>query len=361
MLPPTRPPSSTAIAAALAALAACLAAALAPRAGAIVAGQPVPRAAYPFFATVGAGCGGALVAPRRVLTAAHCREAVAEKEHVWVGPRRARRAVRRLAILPLHVRELARMEREFPPPAGDLMLLELERPVPGARPVPIATPAERLDAPGTLATAIGAGATGTHGRGAGTLRRGTVEVRPPASCREQLGTALLRRWSLCTRDPRMAEPGAAGPFVSACFGDSGSPLLVGAPGAERLVGVVSWGPSCGERRDPEIYADAVAGRAFALDPAPAWAPRALPGHRVVGVPRVGAVVTCRVRWLVRPTRGLAYSFVVGGRQAASGPRPTYRVRAADAGKPIRCEASGATAGGRGGTARLSPPRRVLPR
>lgn len=341
-----------------AALAAALLAIGAAPAWAIVAGQPVPRAEHPYFTTVGSGCGGALIAPRRVLTAAHCREAAMERERVWVGPRKAQRKIRRFAILPLHVRERAKMEREFPPPAGDLMLLELDRPIRGVKPVPLAAPAERLDVPGTRALAIGAGSTGTHGRGMGTLRRGAVEVQPAAACREQLDTALLRRWSLCTRDPRMADRGFRGPFVSACFGDSGSPLLAGPRGAERVIGVVSWGPSCGEQRDPEIYASAVAGRGFALARNPAWAPRVRGLHRIAGLPRVGATVTCRVRWLVRPTRGLDYSFVVGGRQAQSGSRPTYRIRPADAGKRIACDASGATAGGRGGTDRLSPPRLI---
>ena len=54
-----------------------------------------------------------------------------------------------------------------------------------------------------------------------------------------------------TRDPRQRNPAAKPPFVSACFGDSGSPML--AAGID--VGVVSWGPACGSQRDPEIYAN----------------------------------------------------------------------------------------------------------
>ncbi|HZO06046.1 MAG TPA: hypothetical protein VFB52_06640, partial [Solirubrobacterales bacterium] len=91
---------------------------------------------------------------------------------------------------------------------------------------------------------------------------------------------------------------------------------------------------------------------------PIWAPKALGRPRLAGAPIVGRTVTCVVRWLVRPTRQLAYSFVADGLQVQSGARRTYRVRAADLGKRLACDAQGATAGGRGGTASLSSPRLV---
>jgi len=56
--------------------------------------------------------------PDRVLTAARCAAAVKEHGVVLVGPRDERRTVRPRAILPLHVRAQAKMEREFPPPAA---------------------------------------------------------------------------------------------------------------------------------------------------------------------------------------------------------------------------------------------------
>jgi hypothetical protein len=336
----------------------CLLGLSAAPAAAIVDGSAAKRSEYPFFVVIGSGCGGALIRPDRVLTAAHCTEALNHSDEVRVGPRAERRTVRLRAISPLHVRELAKIEREFPPPAADLMLLQLNRPVTDVQPLPIATAAEALTAPGTAAITIGRGATSTEGSGQGTFRAGTIQVQAPSVCSEQLATALLRTWSLCTRDPRMADAAYPGPFVSACFGDSGGPLLAGAVGAPRLIGVVSWGPSCGEMRDPEIYANAVAGRAFALAAHPAWAPQTVGGPRVAGSPRVGRTVRCAVRWLVKPSRQLAYSFVLDGKQVQSGPRPTYRLRAVALGKRISCDATGSTAGGRGGTVGLAPPRLV---
>jgi hypothetical protein len=340
-------------------LAACLLCLLlAAPAQAIVGGTPAKRSAFPFFAVVGTGCGGALIAPDRILTAAHCTEALNESNLVRVGPRAVRRTIRLRAMNPLHFRELQRMEREFPPPAADLMLLQLNRPVRGVAPLRIATAAEGLTAPGTAATTIGRGASSPEGGGEGVFRRGTIAIQPAAACPDELFTPLLRRWSLCTRDPRMSDRAFPGPFVSACFGDSGGPLLATGAGGPRLIGVVSWGPRCGAERDPELYANAVAGRGFALARNPVWAPQAVGGPRIAGAPRVGSTVTCAVRWLVRPTRKLAYSFVLDGKQIQEGPRRSYRLRPADRGRRLSCGAGGETAGGRGGPAGLAPERLV---
>lgn len=328
------------------------------QAGAVVDGTPADISDYPYFTVVGTGCGGALIAPRRVLAAAHCLEALYESDKVRVGPDRIQRRIIFRAILPLHFRELQKMQREFPPPAGDLMLLALNRPVRGIAPARIATPAQQLTAPGTTVTTIGRGATGSDGAGQGVFRSGSVQVQAPARCADELSTPLLRNWSLCVRDPRMDDPEDPGPFVSACFGDSGGPLLADGGQGNRIIGVVSWGPSCGEQRDPEIYANAIRGREFALRKNPVWAPQTIGRPRVIGRTRVGQTVRCRVRWRQRPTRKLAFSFILDGLQVQSSRRATYRIRGADRGKKISCDGQGETAGGRGGSLQLAPVRVV---
>lgn len=326
-------------------------------AGAVVGGTPASLAEYPYFTVVGTGCGGTLIRPGRVLTAAHCLEAIGERPSVRVGSDRLHRRIVKHAILPLHVRELSRMEREFPPPAGDLMLLQLDRPVRGGPPARIATPQAGLTAPGTPVTTIGRGATAPDGSGQGVFRVGLVEIQNPASCADALDSPLLREWSICTRDPRMADPGDPGPFVSACVGDSGGPLLAGFVPDLRVIGVVSWGPSCGTERDPEIYANAARGRGFALKARPVWAPQAIGRPKITGRTTVGSRVRCAIRWRVRPTRDLRYEFVLSGRLARTSRNPVFRLPAAARGKKISCDAGGATAGGRTGTP-LAPYRLV---
>ncbi|HTU15600.1 MAG TPA: trypsin-like serine protease [Solirubrobacterales bacterium] len=327
-------------------------------ASAVVNGTPAKLSDFPYFSVVGTGCGGALVKPDRVLTAAHCRDALNESDKVRVGPDRVRRTVKLRAMLPLHVRELAKMEREYPPPAGDLMILALNRPVRGVPLARIATSADDLTTPGNSVTTIGRGAIGSDGKGQGTFRSGVVEIQPGSSCEEALGTPLLRKWSICTRDPRMDDPADRGPFVSACVGDSGGPLLANGGAGNRVIGVVSWGPSCGEQRDPEIYANAVAGRGFALAPKPAWVPQAKGAPKVIGRTAVGETVRCRVRWVQKPTRDLSYGFYLDGRQVQAGGKATYRLRREARGSRISCDGQGATAGGRGGSLKLAPYRLV---
>lgn len=325
---------------------------------AVVGGTPADAAAYPYFVRVGDGCGGALVAPDRVLTAAHCLQTVGETPRVATLTG-VRRAVVRTARDPRQVVAARRAVKEFPHVVPDLMLLRLDRPVPGVEPIAVATPSLGLTAPGAPAESIGVGASRPDGSRAGAFLHGAVVVLDPATapCTDPLPRPLDRRLSLCVRDLRAADAAARPPFVSACLGDSGGPLVArGADGSPRLLGVVSWGPACGAQRDPEVYASAVASRAFATNPAPVWAPAPAGPPVLVGNGRVGALLTCRVRWRApRPAR-VRYLFTASGRLRQEGPRAAYRVTTGDRGTAVRCDAVGANAGGDGATRQSAPVR-----
>lgn len=315
--------------------------ALPPAALAIVGGERASRADHPYFAVVGDGCGGTLVAPRRVVTAAHCFEVIIENMSVSVGPGRVKRRIVRRALHPRYVRWQRRSQREAPPGPADLMLLDLARPVSGVPFLPIS---RGEPAAGTLVTTVGRGATAPDGSGQGTFRQAQVQVQDPDTCSDQLPDAETITWSLCTRDPRMADPAAKGPFGSACIGDSGGPLIYGG----LLVGVVSWGPACGTERDPEIYANVAEGHTFVADTTPIWAPQPIGKPRIRGRAVPGAVVTCHVRWRVKPDKA-SYDFIVGDFAVETDGKPRYRVRRSDSGERLSCSALGTTAGGSAGT------------
>jgi hypothetical protein len=85
-------------------LAAC---ALAAPAGAVVQGTPVEPSTVPWFADFG-GCGGTLVAPDRVLTAAHCVHGQRAEAYQAITVGGVTRAAKHLALHPTGARATAR-------------------------------------------------------------------------------------------------------------------------------------------------------------------------------------------------------------------------------------------------------------
>ena len=152
---------------------------------------------------------------------------------------------------------------------------------------------------------------------------------------------------------------------TACHGDSGSGLTIGA-GAPTLVGVtdflvVASGEFCPasitdgfvDLAAPEIR-DFIEG-----NEAPPHAPRG-GGASISGMPVVGGSLSCQPgSWSEHPTYSFAFIDSAGGRVLQSGSRSAYPLSEADAGRAILCEVLAANAGGTGiGRTQALPP--VMP-
>ncbi|GHF24101.1 hypothetical protein GCM10010218_00700 [Streptomyces mashuensis] len=195
-------------------------------------------------------CGGALLGPATVVTAAHClsREvlgvdvAQAKDLRVIVGRDDMRTStgkevpVRRIWVNP---------EFSMETNAGDVAVLTLAEAVPEVRPIAMAPAGDSAYEAGTTAGVFGWGDLTGHGTYAQTLHAARVLILEDASCARAYpggpegtyrpATMLCAGLSLGGRD--------------GCQGDSGGPLV----SRGRLVGLVSWGSGCAQAGRPGVY------------------------------------------------------------------------------------------------------------
>lgn len=202
----------------------------------IIGGDPVTNpSAYPWMAFLQVqgsdnlwySCGGTLISPTKVLTAAHCVDGFdyVNKGVVIFGGVDLEVAVDRV----VHPTEQWR-HPDFEPNqlANDVAVLTLPAPVP-YQVLPIAGPADSaLYAAGTQAQVFGWGRSESGRPADGKLRKATIPLLGPDGCTalpgEQTGAGMI-----CAGDGTGT--------VTPCNGDSGGPLVV----AGRVVGIVSWG------------------------------------------------------------------------------------------------------------------------
>ena len=305
--------------------------------GAVVGGSPAPPGRWPWMAAVlerdeadsawAQYCGGVVIAPRRVLTAAHC--AIGERStaiDVLVGRTRLTVAGgRRVHVAAISVYPGYVTRRE---PSLDAAVLTLASDA-GVPAVALARPGDDAAwSPGTQAWAMGWGrlnrrrSEGGQRYYADRLRELSVPIQGDDACERAFGLGFSDfpyrpEWLLCA--------GTAAGTAGVCFGDSGGPLVVGGPAGWLDVGVVAATDSCAARGYFDLYTrvDRISG--FALARGLTAQPDPVRRPTVTGRLRAGRIVRCSPGRLARRSGAVQLPLEAVGRSPGHGARAPVEV------------------------------------
>ncbi|WP_093940874.1 S1 family peptidase [Actinoalloteichus hoggarensis] len=217
----------------------------------IVGGVPASTADHPWMAALTTPngdlyCGGALVAPDKVVTAAHClvlpsEQGVRVKSRTDVRVVVGRTDLRTTEGVQAGVRSIWVHPRYSSFVEGeDVAVITLDRRIDAPTATLVGHGDERLYSPGTPATTMGWGRTSENGATSATLRSLDLPMIADADCAR----------SYPEYDPAaMVCAGYLEGGRDACAGDSGGPLIV----EGRVVGLVSWGDGCAREGSPGVY------------------------------------------------------------------------------------------------------------
>ncbi|MFE9681065.1 S1 family serine peptidase [Streptomyces sp. NPDC002701] len=210
----------------------------------IVGGSTTTAAAYPYVMQITTSaqsqfCGGTLVSPTKVVTAAHCMVGRSTSNTRVVGGRTYRNGtngtVAQLSRIWIHPEYTDAEE------GNDVAVLTLSTSMPYTPISYVSSSETGVYAAGTTARISGWGTTSSGGSSSNQLRTATVPTVSNSTCSTAYGSSYISSDMVCA--------GYTSGGVDTCQGDSGGPFVIGG----KLAGITSWGYGCAEAGHPGVY------------------------------------------------------------------------------------------------------------
>lgn len=210
----------------------------------VVGGQNATQGQFPWMVRLSMGCGGAMIASKVVLTAAHCVNGTGTNSSITATTGKVDlQAGGGQSIKSTYV---YRSPEYAGTGAQDWALIELAS-APSAPLLTIADHGQTSLGTGDF-TIMGWGSTTGSGSQSRYLEYATVPFVTDTSCEQSYGSDLQPDYELCAGHP---EGG-----VDTCQGDSGGPMVQRDSAGNWIeVGIVSWGQGCAEAGHPGVYGE----------------------------------------------------------------------------------------------------------
>jgi hypothetical protein len=179
------------------------------------------------------GCGGTLIGPDVILGAAHCGSYVGDTVNIGGT---------RIEV----IQEQIHPKYNDDTSENDFYLYKLISPVDisGSGTTVTVNPDGSKPSAGQDLTVLGLGVTSEGGSLATSLRDVVVPTVSDVGCKAAYGSSFISSVMFCA--------GVEG--KDSCQGDSGGPIVIRNGATHILVGVVSWGTGCAQRKYPGVYA-----------------------------------------------------------------------------------------------------------